>query len=107
DVRVVLPPGPPSGTGFQPTPEAELASSAKESEPTLTSQSVLDKLVFAFTDKAPALCLDPIGFFADQLTKSFPPISTEKPGEDIYSLLEVTRRLELAREGEKKQTPVE
>src|SRR5271157_1090133 len=107
DVRCVLPPAPPSKPDSQPASEAKLAGIATELEPTLTAQSVLDKLVGVFTEKSPALTLDPIGFFAGQLTKSFPPTATEKPGEDIYSLRDVIRRLELAREGKKKRTPVE
>src|SRR5258708_7190914 len=107
DVRIVLPPAPPSKPDSPSASEAKLASIAAESEPTLTAQSVLDKLVGAFTDKSPALTLDPIGFFADQLTKSFPPVSTERPVEDIYTLRDVIRRVELAKEAEKKPTLIE
>jgi tetratricopeptide (TPR) repeat protein len=130
DVRIVLPPAVPSnsdprlaseaklaGTATDPEPtlggqselgpEPKLAGVARELEPTLTAQSVLDKLVEAFTMKSPALTIDPISFFADQLTKSFPPDSSEKPGGDIYTLRDVIRRVELARESEKKLTPIE
>ena len=107
DVRMVLPPAPPSKPDSQPTSQAKLASIATELEPTLTAQSVLDKLVGAFTEKSPALTLDPIGFFAAQLRNSFPQDPSEKPGEDIYTLRDVIRRVELAKEAERKPTPIE
>jgi tetratricopeptide (TPR) repeat protein len=107
DVCLVLPPAPPSKPEPQTTSDAQLAGSGSDSEPTPTSQSVLDRLVEVFTEKSPSLTLDPIGFFANQLTKSFPPDSPEKSGEDIYELRNVIRRVELARESENKPTPIE
>jgi tetratricopeptide (TPR) repeat protein len=107
DICLVLPPAPLGKSDSQPASEAKLATTANEFEPVLTAQSVLDKLVEVFTEKSPALTLDPIGFFADQLTKSFPPDSSEKSGEDIYELRNVIRRVELARESEKKPTQIE
>jgi tetratricopeptide (TPR) repeat protein len=107
DARFVLPPTPPSKPDSQPTPQAKLVSISSESEPTLTAQLVLDKLVGVFTEKSPALTLDPIGFFADQLKNSFPLDPSEKPGEDIYTLRDVIRRVQLARKAEKEPTPIE
>lgn len=107
DVRIVLPTIPPSKPDPQPVSKAKVAGIATEHEPALTAQSVFDKLVKAFTTKSPALTLDPIGFFADQLTKSFPHDFSEKLEEDKYALRDVIRRVELAREGEKKPTPIE
>jgi len=107
DVRLVLPPALPSKPAPQPASEAGLAGVAKDPEPTLPAQSVLDKLVGAFTEKSPALTLDPIGFFAEQLTKSFPPNPSENVDEDIYKLLDVIRRVELVREAEEKPSPIE
>ena len=107
DICLVLPPAPLSKPDSQPASEAKLATTADEFEPVLTAQSVLDKLVEVFTERSPALTLDPIGFFADQLTKSFPPDSSEKSGEDIYELRNVIHRVELARESEEKPTPIE
>ena len=107
DVRVVLPPVPANKLDSQPASDAKLGSLAIGSEPTLTAQSVLDKLVDAFTETSPALTLDPIGFFAGQLKNSFPLDPSDKPGEDIYSLRDVIRRVELAKEGEKTPTPLE
>jgi tetratricopeptide (TPR) repeat protein len=107
DVCLVLPPAPPVKSVAQPAGEAKPASGTIESEPTLTAQSVLDSLVENFTEESPALTLDPLGFFADQLTKSFPQDSLEKSSEDIYTLRDVIRRVERAREGEKKPTPIE
>ncbi len=106
-VRMVLPPIPATKPDSRPASEAKLAGVALESEPTLTAQSVFDKLVDTFTARSPALTLDPLSFFADQLTKSFPPDSSEKPGEDIYTLRDVIRRVVLAREGEKKPSALE
>ncbi|SRR5713226_7016097 len=75
----------------------KLAATPGESEPSLPAQSVLDKLVAAFTEQAPQLTRDPIGFFAHQLRMSFPPDISEKPGEDIYDLSSVIRRVERIR----------
>jgi tetratricopeptide (TPR) repeat protein len=108
DVRIVLPAAPLSKPDSQPASAAKLATTAADAEPTLTAQSVLDKLVGAFTEKSPALTLDPIGFFADQLKNSFPQDPSEKPGEDIYDLRNVIRRVKLVREaGENVLSPIE
>jgi len=107
DVRIVLPPAPPGKSDPRPESEAKFAGIAAELEPTLSAQSVLDKLVDAFTEKSPALTLDPIGFFAGQLRNSFPLDPSEKSGEDIYTLRDVIRRVELAKEGEAKPSPIE
>ncbi|HZW94208.1 MAG TPA: tetratricopeptide repeat protein [Candidatus Eremiobacteraceae bacterium] len=107
DARIVLPPALPGKPDSKSASGAKLPSIAAELEPTLTAQSVLDKLVDAFTNKSPTLTLDPIGFFADQLKNSFPLDPSEKPGEDIYALRDVIRRVELAKAGEKEPSPIE
>src|SRR5258708_17310154 len=107
DVRIVLPPAPPSKPDSPSASEAKLASIAAESEPTLTAQSVLDKLVGAFTDKSPALTLDPIGFFADQLTKAFPPVRSEEHTSELQSPDHLVCRLLLEKKAEKKPTLIE
>jgi tetratricopeptide (TPR) repeat protein len=108
DVRLVLPPAPPSKPDTQVASAAKSIAVANELEPTLTAQSVLDKLVGTFTKKAPALTVDPIGFFAGQLLKAFPPDISEKSEEDIYDLRNVISRVERVRErGETKATDIE
>jgi tetratricopeptide (TPR) repeat protein len=114
DVRIVLPPlvspnKPDSQSADpQPPPEAKLTGILTESEPTLTAQSVLDKLVEALTGGPPSLTRDPIGFFADQLRRSFAQDFSENTSEDIYGIRDVLRRVEMVRDiGEKKPNPVE
>src|SRR5437867_2154677 len=98
DLCLVLPDKPTkAATEPPPASEEKLAGAAGEAEPTLTAQSVLDKLVAVFTTKSPALTLDPVGFFAEQLKNSFPQDSPDKPSDDIYELRDVIRRVELVR----------
>jgi tetratricopeptide (TPR) repeat protein len=108
DVCFVL----PSFYSEEPVPvvglDSKLPPLPKDAEPVLTAQSTLDKLVRAFTRGAPALTLNPIGFLADQLLKSFPPDFPEKTEEDIYDLRDVIRRLERVRKtGAEKVSPIE
>jgi hypothetical protein len=105
NVGVVLPPQlaqPAAETKLSPG-DTKLTAIPNESEPTLPAQSVLDKLVAAFTKKNPALTVDPIGFFANQLTSSFPQDRSEKPDDDIYRLRDVIRRVELAKKASQKK----
>lgn len=109
DACVVVPDKPTKPAPEPKIPSGEkLATTPNELEPTLQAQFVLDKLVAAFTRDSPALTLDPIGFFAEQLRKSFPQESSDKPGEDIYELRDIIRRVERVRAtGEEKLTAIE
>lgn len=92
----------------RPADDEKLAKAPTEVEPTLPAKFVLDKLVGAFTKENPSLTSDPIGFFAKQLTDSFPQDQFEKSDDDIYRLRDVIRRVEQAKKtGQHKPVTVE
>ena len=91
DVCLVLPDAPvsPSSAKTKPVSKAKATSGSITPGPVLSAKFVLDQLVAHFTQKAPALTEDPIGFFAGQLADCFPPDPPDDAGEDIYRLRDV------------------
>jgi tetratricopeptide (TPR) repeat protein len=106
DACLVLPPA-RSVPRVEATPVTELKTPAvsNELDPTLPAQLVLDKLVGAFTVRAPYLTQDPIGFFGGELLKCFPQEVSEKPGDDIYDLRGVIRTVQSIQRSSKKKKP--
>jgi tetratricopeptide (TPR) repeat protein len=106
DACIVLPPPVNALLGVSPpTMTSKIGDSSGGQEPSLPAQLVLDKLVQAFTLKSPHLTLDPIGFFADELGKSFPQDTSITPGDDIYDLRGVIRTVANIRRSAMKKKP--
>jgi tetratricopeptide (TPR) repeat protein len=106
DSCIVVPPARvTSRAGASPVMDPKAAAVSGELDPNLPAQLVLDKLVEAFTVKAPYLTQDPIGFFVGELTKSFPQELGEKTTDDIYDLRGVIQTVQGIRRSSKKKKP--
>jgi hypothetical protein len=59
----------------------------------LSAQQVLDKIIQAFALKAPELTTDPLGFFANYLSRSLLQDIIERRESDIYFIDSVIERI--------------
>ncbi len=77
------------------------ASSERDKEQgILSAQQVLDKLIQAFALKPPELTTDPLGFFANYLSRSLLQDIIEKRESDIYFIDSVIERIRQAQQRE-------
>ncbi len=76
-------------------------SGKKDDNPTLPAQKVFDKIIQKFDLEAPELTIDPLGFYANYLSRCLLPESPEKGESDIYFISSVIDRLKKAKQEEK------
>jgi tetratricopeptide (TPR) repeat protein/NAD-dependent SIR2 family protein deacetylase len=72
--------------------------SGEKDEPVLPADTVLDRLIQAFSLTPPELTTDPLGFFARHLDNSLPKDAASNMDNDIYAIKRVIERVTRARQ---------